>query len=63
MGVTTGSLGGLTPICSDCGIAESFEIGHDEYDERPDYWNNWECPECIESHTRPRNWANEPRRC
>jgi hypothetical protein len=52
MGVKDGCLGGLTPICNECGICESYEIAHEDYNEHPDYWENWRCPECIEYESK-----------
>jgi hypothetical protein len=46
MGVKDGCLGGLTPVCNECGGAESYEISHEEYNEHPDYWEDWLCPDC-----------------
>lgn len=52
MGVKDGCLGGLTPICNECGICESYEIAHENYNEHPDYWENRRCPECIEYESK-----------
>ncbi len=46
MGVKDGCLGGLTPVCNECGAAENYEISHEDYNERVWYWEQWTCPDC-----------------
>jgi hypothetical protein len=52
MGVKDGCLGGLTPVCNECGACESYEISHEEYNEHPDYWENWICPDCTKYNSQ-----------
>jgi hypothetical protein len=49
MGVhTTASTipGGLTPICNCCGVSLCWDISEEEYDERPGFWDAWQCRDC-----------------
>jgi hypothetical protein len=46
MGVTTGCLGGMTPICNLCGIKLCFEIDPIEYEQSKLFWDNWKCSDC-----------------
>jgi len=38
--------GGVTPICSACGIALCWDISEDEYLENQDFWDEWTCRDC-----------------
>ena len=38
--------GGLTPICSSCGILLCWDISDDEYEDAKEFWDNWECSDC-----------------
>ena len=38
--------GGLTPICTRCGIALCWDIPEPEYTERQAFWDAWRCREC-----------------
>jgi hypothetical protein len=38
--------GGYTPICNQCGIHLCWDISEDEYQQRPVFWDNWECRDC-----------------
>jgi len=49
MGVhTTASttLGALTPICCECGIALCWDISIEEYAEAKAFWDAWICEDC-----------------
>lgn len=46
MGVTTGCLGGMTPICDECGIKLCYEIDPDEYENYKEFWDGWKCQDC-----------------
>lgn len=39
--------GGLTPICSDCMVSLCWDISLEEYEEKPDFWDEWRCKECY----------------
>jgi hypothetical protein len=41
-------LGGLTPICNDCGITAEYDIEEEYYHKHQRVWDNWRCPECRE---------------
>lgn len=43
-------LGGVIPICSDCGIRLCWELSEQEYEERKEYWDNWKCEVCDEHY-------------
>jgi hypothetical protein len=49
-------LGGVTPICSDCGVSLCWDISDEEYEERAAFWDGWRCQECNggQSMKRPR---------
>lgn len=38
--------GGLTPICSSCGLALCWDISLEEYKEKPQFWEDWICKYC-----------------
>jgi len=38
--------GGFTPVCSSCGVCESWDISSQEYRSMEKYWDDWECDEC-----------------
>lgn len=48
MGVINRGLGVLTPICEVCGVRLCWDISEPEYNERPEFWDNWCCQECAE---------------
>ena len=38
--------GGLTPICSSCGVCLCWDISQEEYDAHPAFWDAWKCEDC-----------------
>jgi hypothetical protein len=40
------STDGLTPICNECGVRLCWDISHEEYAQRPDFWDCWVCQDC-----------------
>lgn len=36
----------MTPVCSDCGVFLCWDISIYEYDEAPDFWDDWVCRGC-----------------
>ena len=63
MGVTktTSTLdGGLTPICTCCGIALCWDIPESEYTKRKAFWDAWRCRECHpDAKGARRRWIEE----
>lgn len=39
-------VGGVTPVCGDCGVALCYDISDEEYRENQDFWDKWECADC-----------------
>lgn len=37
---------GLTPMCSECGIALCWDISKFEYEEDKEFWDTWRCEDC-----------------
>lgn len=47
--ITNGTLpGGMTPVCSCCGSAESWDISEEEYQQSTPYWDSRVCKDCAE---------------
>ena len=38
--------GGYTPICNECGVALCWDITKIEYQDRPEFWEQWICKDC-----------------
>lgn len=38
--------GGVTPTCSDCGIALCWDISKEDYHEAATFWDEWICEDC-----------------
>ena len=59
MGIQPGTLGGMQPVCSSCGIALCYEITQEEYQEFQKYWDDWMCDICDPDYFQ--RWVNERR--
>jgi hypothetical protein len=46
--------GGLTPICSDCGIALCWDIFDQDYAEMSEFWDEWRCNVCYPFYKKDR---------
>ena len=51
MGVFLSSLGGMTPICNDCGICLCWDISEEEYQEEKAFWDVWKCQDCNPNYS------------
>lgn len=63
MGVTTVNstlVGGVTPICNECGILLCWDISETEYEEDKEFWDKWICKECNQGKPLSlKVWKNE----
>lgn len=62
MGVHThpGTLpGGLTPICSACGISLCYDISQEDYEAAKTFWDEWKCEECNGSKPSLKRWKEQ----
>jgi hypothetical protein len=46
MAIIPSKLDGYTPVCSDCGIALCWDISEAEYQDKRQFWDNWQCDIC-----------------
>ena len=46
MAVISSQIDGYTPVCGDCGIALCWDISESEYQDKKDFWDNWQCDIC-----------------
>lgn len=46
MGVQHARSGGVTPVCSDCGIHMCWDISDEEFEENIAFWDAWLCSDC-----------------
>lgn len=47
MGIAPSSMpGGITPVCSDCGVALCWDISVEEYCQGKEFWDEWKCSGC-----------------
>lgn len=44
--------GTYTPHCGECGIALCYDLSEQEYTERKEFWDNWDCSTCNPSYLR-----------
>jgi hypothetical protein len=42
--------GGVTPACSECGIALCWDISNEEYRAAEQFWDKWICADCNGGH-------------
>ena len=49
--------GGVTPICSDCGVSLCWDIDEGQYAEEKAFWDAWVCKDCNPSfHGALKRW-------
>lgn len=40
-------MGGITPMCNECGVAMCWDISNEEYISDKQFWDKWLCQSCL----------------
>lgn len=52
--------GGVTPVCSECGVHLCWDISEQDYEEDKPFWDDWICKECNHGHAMSlTQWKSE----
>ncbi len=51
--------GGVTPVCSQCGIHLCWDISENEYLEAKPFWDDWACKQCSPRQLSLKQWMKE----